>query len=100
MQAMEIARRMAELGQADDALQAYTLAVHEGGLAPQEELEAAVYILQAGGSYQISYTCFLNLYRRGLYQEETLALLTGAFYEPNVKQLKNRYERNVKLLKR
>lgn len=100
MQAMEIARRMAELGQADDALQAYTLAVHEGGLAPQEELEAAVYILQAGGSYQVPYTCFLNLYRRGLYQEETLALLTGAFYEPNVKQLKNRYERNVKLLKR
>lgn len=100
MQAMEIARRMAELGQEDDALQAYTLAVHEGGLAPQEELEAAVYILQAGGSYQISYTCFLNLYCRGLYQEETLALLTGAFYEPNVKQLKNRYERNVKLLKR
>ena len=99
MQAIEIARRMAELGQ-EDALQAYTLAVHNGGLAPEEELEAAIYILQAGGNYEVSYTCFLNLYRRGFYQEETLALLTGAFYEPNIKELKGRYERNVKLLKK
>ena len=34
MQAIEIARRMAELGQPQEALRAYTLAVHEGGLAP------------------------------------------------------------------
>lgn len=100
MQAIEIARRMAELGQPEEALRAYTLAAHNGGLAPEEELEAAVYILQAGGNYQISYTCFLNLYRRGLYQEETLSLLTGAFYEPNIKELRGRYERNVKLLKK
>ena len=100
MQAIEIARRMAELGQPQEALRAYTLAAHSGGLAPEEELEAAVYILQAGGDYEISYTCFLNLYRRGLYQEETLSLLTGAFYEPNIKELRGRYERNVKLLKR
>lgn len=100
MQAVEIARRMAELGQPEEALRAYTLAAHSGGLAPEEELEAAVYILQAGGDYEISYTCFLNLYRRGLYQGETLSLLTGAFYEPNIKELRGRYERNVKLLKR
>lgn len=100
MQAIEIARRMAELGQPEEALRAYTLAAHNGGLAPEEELEAAVYILQAGGNYEISYTCFLNLYRRGLYQEETLSLLTGAFYEPNVKELRGRYDRNVKLLKK
>lgn len=100
MQAIEIARRMAELGQTKEALRAYTLAAHNEGLTPEEELEAAVYILQAGGNYQISYTCFLNLYRRGLYQEETLALLTGAFYEPNIKELRGRYERNVKLLKK
>lgn len=100
MQAIEIARRMAELGQPEEALRAYTLAAHEGGLAPEEELEAAAFILQAGGNYQISYTCFLNLYRRGLYQEETLSLLTGAFYEPNLKELRGRYERNVKLLKK
>ena len=100
MQAIEIARRMAELGQTEEALRAYTLAAHNGGLTPEEELEAAVYILQAGGNYEISYTCFLNLYRQGLYQEETLALLTGAFYEPNIKELQDRYERNVKLLKK
>lgn len=100
MTAMEIARRMAELGQPDEALRAYTLAVQEGGLAPEEELEAAVYILQAGGDYQISYACLLNLYRQGRCREEALALLTGAFYEPNLKELRSRYERNCKLLKK
>lgn len=100
MTAMEIARRMAELGQPDEALRAYTLAVHEEGLTPEEMLEAAVYILQAGGDYQLSYACFLNLYRQGRCREETLSLLTGAFYEPNVKELRGRYERNVKLLKK
>lgn len=100
MTAMEIARRMAELGQIEEALRAYTLAVHNGGLAPEEKLEAAAYILQAGGDYEVSYTCFLELYQQGHYREETLALLTGAFYEPNVKELRGRYERNVKLLKK
>lgn len=100
MTAMEIARRMAELGQIEEAQQAYTLAVHKGGLVPEEELEAAAYILQAGGDYEVSYTCFLELYQRGHYRGETLALLTGAFYEPNVRELRGRYERNVKLLKK
>lgn len=100
MTAMEIARRMAELGQPDEALRAYTLAVQEGELAPEEELEAAVYILQAGGDYQISYACLLNLYRQERCREEALALLTGAFYEPNLKELRSRYERNCKLLKK
>lgn len=97
---MEIARRMAELGQAEEALRAYTTAAREGGLAPEEELEAAVCILHLGGDYKISYTCFLNLYRQGSFREEILSLLTEAFYEPNVKQLQSRYERNVKLLKK
>lgn len=100
MQTIEIARRMAELGQDLEALRAYTLAVRNGGLVPEETLEAAIYILQNGGDYQVSYTCFLNLYQQGYYREETLALLTGAFYEPNIKELRGRYERNVKLLKK
>lgn len=99
MRAIEIARRMAELGE-EDALRAYTLAVNEGGLTPEEELEAAAYILRVGGNHEMAFTCFFNLYQKGLYQKETLALLTEAFYEPNVKELKGRYERNVKLLKR
>lgn len=100
MQAMEIARRMAELGEPEEALRAYSLAVHNGGLTPEETLEAAVYILQNGGNYEVSYTCFLNLYREGHFRQETLALLSGAFYEPNLKELRGRYERNVKLLKK
>ncbi|MCI8910162.1 MAG: hypothetical protein HFG09_05735 [Oscillibacter sp.] len=98
MQAIEIARRMAELGQPDGALRAYVTAVREGGLAPEEELEAAACILRLGGDYKLSYTCFLNLYRQGHFREDILSLLTEAFYAPNLKQLQSRYERNVKLL--
>ena len=47
MRPIEIARRMAELGQQKEAQDAYTLTLHEGG-TPAEELEAAVYILQSG----------------------------------------------------
>lgn len=100
MQAMTIARRMAELGQPGEALRAYTVAAREGGLSPEEELEAAACILQLGGDYKISYTCFLNLYRQGHFRGEILSLLTEAFYQPNLKQLQSCYERNVKLLKK
>ena len=56
MQTIEIARRLAELDQTQDACNAYTLALHQGELTPEEELEAAVYILQTGGDYKVSYT--------------------------------------------
>ena len=40
MDALQIARRMAELNRPKEAAQAYTLALHQGSLAPREELEA------------------------------------------------------------
>lgn len=99
MRAIEIARRLAALDQEADACQAYMLAIQEAE-APAEELEAAAYILQTGGNYKISYTCFRDLYNRGCFREEILPLMTAAFYEPNVKLLRARYEKNCKLLKR
>jgi len=99
MKAIEIARKMVQLGQTQDACRAYALVIHEGVQnAPAEQLEAAVYILQAGGDYKISYTAFLDLYRRGYYREDILSLMTQVFYAPNIKMLKSRYERNCKLL--
>jgi len=97
MEAMELARRLAALGQAEEACRAYTLAL-EGTPAPEEEMEAALYILQSGGDYRVSYTCFRELYRRGHFREDCLSVMTRAFYEPNVKALKKRYEKNCKLL--
>ena len=99
MRAIEIARRMVELGSYEDACKAYILALHEGA-EPAEELEAAVYLLQTGASYKTAYTSFLSLYNRGLYREDCLQIMTEAFYKPNEKALRSRYERNCKLLER
>ncbi|MBD5085614.1 MAG: hypothetical protein HDT33_11340 [Clostridiales bacterium] len=98
MNAIEIARRMAELGGGEEACRAYTLALQEGGLAPEEEMEAALYIFQAEGDYKVAYTYFRSLYDRGLFREDCFAIMTQAFYQPNVKLQKSRYEKNCKAL--
>ena len=100
MEAIDIARRMAELNQTEEACRAYTLALHSGSLTPEEEMEGAIYILQSGGDYKVAYTCFLSLYNRGLFQEDCLSIVTGAFYGPNAGLLKANYERACKALKK
>ena len=101
MNTIEIARKMASLGDTAGAVQAYTLALHtQEDMEPQAKLEAAAYILQYGGDYKISYTCFRELYNQGHFQEDILPLMSAVFYEPNEKTLRTRYERNCKLLAR
>ncbi len=97
MNTIEIARRFGALGAVEDALKAYALAL-QNGAEQEERLEAALYILQNGGNYQISYTVLLELYGEGFCREDIFAVLRQAFYEPNIRQLKARYERNTKLL--
>jgi len=97
MTAIEIARKLASLGQQADACKAYTLSI-QPGMEPSEQLEAAAYILQFGGDYKVSYTAFIDLYNRGCFREDILPLMKKVFYEPNIKLLKSRYERNCKLL--
>lgn len=99
MKPIELARKLAAVGSVEEAQDACALVIHQGG-DPAERLEAAVYILQSGGDYRVSYTCFRELYNQGHFQEEVLSLMTGAFYEPNVKELRNRYERNCRLLRK
>ena len=79
MDALQIARRMAELNRPKEAAQAYTLALHQGSLAPREELEAAAYLLQSGENYQAAYTTFYSLYNRNLFRDDCLSIMTGAF---------------------
>lgn len=101
MQTIEIARQLAELGETDGAIKAYGLVIHESeGRDPVGEMEAALYILQSGGDYKVSYSCLLDLYRRGCFKEDCLSIMTQAFYEPNVKLLKSRYQSNCKLLEK
>lgn len=99
METIELARKLAALGETKEACRAYALTIHQSGDDhPAEQMEAAAYILQSGGDYRISYTCFKNLYNQGYCQEDILPLMSAVFYEPNVKTLKSRYERNCKLL--
>jgi hypothetical protein len=97
MTAIEIARQLAALNQTEGAIKAYGLAIHQAQ-DPAEQLEAALYILQNGGDYKVSYSTLISLYRRGQFREDCLSIMTQAFYEPNVKLLKTRYENNCKLL--
>ena len=101
MQAIEIARQLAALDQTEGAIKAYGLAIHESqGEAPEAEMEAALYILQNGGDYKVSYSTLIDLYRRDQFREDCLSIMTQAFYEPNVKLLKARYQNNCKLLEK
>ena len=54
MDTIKIARRLAELGQTADAQRAYTLALQAAGLSPEEELEAASYLLFSKGDYRVA----------------------------------------------
>lgn len=98
MQPIDIARRCAELNAVDDANNAYILALHQGGLTPEERLEAAVYLLRMGGDYKVAYTQFAALYHEGQFRDECLDIMTQAFYQPNVKLMKSRYEKNCAAL--
>ena len=97
MTAIEIARQLAALDQTEGAIKAYGLVLHQPQSA-EEELEAALFILQNGGDYKVSYSTLIGLHRRGQLREDCLSILTQAFYEPNVKLLKTRYENNCELL--
>ena len=53
MNTIEIARRLAECGEKAEAQRAYTLALQAADLSPEEELEAASYLLFSKGDYRI-----------------------------------------------
>ncbi len=99
MTSLEIAQKLAGLGAVEDACKAYKLALQEEQDATIQ-MEAAVHILQfgKGEDYKISYTLFRDLYNQGIFQENILEMMDEAFYQPNIRALKTRYEKNCKLL--
>ena len=99
MDTIEIARRLAELGQTEEAQAAYSLVLQEAAERnPELELEAASYLFFSQGNYQVAYTAFVSLYNRGFYQTELMDLMTQAFYLPNAEDQKKRYARNCAAL--
>lgn len=99
MDTIEIARRLAELGQTEEAQAAYSLVLQEAAERnPELELEAASYLFFSQGNYQVAYTAFVSLYNRGFYQTELMDLMTQAFYLPNAEDQKKRYVRNCAAL--
>ena len=98
MTPIEIARKLAEYEQTQEAQKAYTLVLQQGEVTPDEELEAAHYIFFSQGDYKVAYTAFVSLYNRGLFQQELLDLITQAFYMPNVEEQRQRYQSNCERL--
>lgn len=100
MEAIAIARRLAELKQIPEAQQAYTLALNEAmGKDPVVELEAASYIFFTKGNAQLSLTAFISLYNRGYFQTELMKILSESIYRPNMIQQLRQYNKNCKALK-
>ena len=101
MSPIEVARKLAGFGKTEEACRAYVLALATiPGPDPDEKMEAAMYILEFEGEYRAAYTAFLELYRDGHYKEDAWNIMTEAFYLPNEKLLRSRYENNVKQLRK
>lgn len=98
MTSLEIARRFAELNEKTEAQNAYTLALGQEELSPEEQLEAASYIFFSEGDHRIAFTTFISLFNGGYFRQEIWELVTQAFYLPNAADLQKRYETNCKLL--
>ena len=102
MTTYEMGHRMLELGKPADAAKAFAVALkaEPDSMTPEQTMEAALVVLQNGDDYTLSYRAFVRLYQAGALQKDVLSVMTGAFYEPNIRLIKNRYERNCKLLAR
>jgi len=101
MNTIEIARKLLAVGENTEAVKAYKLALNEySGQNAVAELECALPILQFGGGsdYKIAFGALVNLVNREFAQADILAVMDEAFYQPNVKTLQKRYEKNCRLL--
>ena len=101
MRTIELARRLAEIGQKEDAQKGYFLALqNQEELTPKEELEASSYLLFSGWDHKLPLTVFVSLYNRGYFQSELIQLMDRVFYQPNVQKQQKRYARNCRALER
>ena len=100
MTALEIARRFVELGEVEQAQDAWSVALDQDTLTPAERLEGAVYIFFSQGDHRIALTQFIGLYNAGNFREEIWTILYEGFYLPNLEEQKKRYKINCERLKK
>lgn len=99
MRTIELARKLAEMGQKEDAQKGYFLALQkEEDLEPKEELEAASYLFFSKWDHKLPFSVFVSLYNRGFFRAELMNQMQQAFYLPNVQKQKKQYERNCRAL--
>ena len=72
----------------------------EHKLTPEEAMSAALELLAAGGDYRPAYDMLLELYGASSLREDAFTVMTEAFYAPNERELKKRYQKNCRLLER
>ena len=99
MTTFEMGERMRQLGETKDALTAYTLALDED-LTPEQSLSAAAFLVGNGGDPRKAYKAFVSLYNEGHFQKDILSIMTAVYYEPSIRAIRNRYERNCRLLEK
>ena len=101
MDTIQLARRLAELGQTENTKKAYFLVLQENmEKEPLLEFEAANYIFFSKGNYKVAFTAFVSLYNRGFFQERILEIMIQAFYLPNIKKQQTQYKKNVEKLQK
>ena len=100
MKPIEIAHRLIELNRHEEAAKAYEVAIKQGGLAPQEALEAASGLVALGGDLVLAFRVLVLLYNREMFQNDILKIMTEAYYLPKVDSLKRHYQRNCRALEK
>ncbi|MEG2144587.1 MAG: hypothetical protein RRY40_04575, partial [Oscillospiraceae bacterium] len=101
MTTIEIAKRLAELGQVEKAQQAYLLALNENQhKSPEIDFECALYILYTEGDKRISFSQFIYLYNKGFFKDEILKLMCEYSLYPNMENSEKNYNKNKNLLKK
>ena len=99
MTKLELARNCAKIGDTENAVIAYEMALKKSDHSDlMTDMECAAFILQNNGDYKLAYKNFINLYNNKFMQQEVFAVLTGAFYFPNLDNQRKLYDKNTAAL--
>lgn len=95
---LELARKMAAIGNRDQACQLY-----KAGLGLQESrdsstVEAASYLLEYDDDYRIGYSVLIEAFQDQVAKDHTFDLLAQVFYYPNLDIYAGNYAKNVEAL--
>jgi len=100
MKTLDIARKLAEAGEKEEASKAYELVLQENNGSNNDiDLEAAVYLLYQEGDYRIPVTTLVNLHKKDYMKTDIVGLLFSILWQPNFSIYKENYRKNIAKLK-